>query len=558
MVEVDVQLLIGAAVTVFLALMFFGVVVLWDVALALRSVGDKIDKLEDNIDDDLADIGHALDGMSGGGGGGTQLHLSGGGTISSGPAPGQQADDVQEPRQGQQARPHGRPGPRRPTPGEDDHVRESAPERGPDSASAREHRPDATADATAAHEDGEAAQAGGARPGDEPASDETEPADDEATVADDERPDEGIEGESADEATDRPADEAPDPSRAERNRGRFAAPGDGTPWYAVRIDRTGARPAEPPIAGELPDGSEPDVDESEIIAAGPVESGHDGGGEAIATADSGTKPADESDTDGATPDEGAIEAPDGQRSESDGTSSPDGEVLEYEGEDATAEASASVASDDGGEADGESDADVTADGEPDLEPVGETAVETVHTEANDASEESVDEPTEPDDPASSTPLDDGVPSFEFESEPDAADRVTVVEAVEEINEDAPAPELSSHRFDVTGEIPDTDPAGTDESEPDGDDADDETDDVVLQFEFDDVDLTGSTKRLLRYQLQSYADRDETPECDLSIADNRVVVDLYDADGTDVKRWGDAAVSIVDRTLYLSDESPDDE
>ena len=71
MVEVDVQILGGLAVTVFLALIFFGVVVLWDVALALGSVGDKIDKLELNIDDDLKDIGYALDGISGAHNGGT-------------------------------------------------------------------------------------------------------------------------------------------------------------------------------------------------------------------------------------------------------------------------------------------------------------------------------------------------------------------------------------------------------------------------------------------------------------------------------------------------------
>lgn len=87
MVQMDVQFLAGVAVTVFLALLFFAVVVLWDVALALRSVGDKIDKLEDNLDDDLTEIGHSLDSMSNlSGGGGTQLHLSGG-TISGGGPP---------------------------------------------------------------------------------------------------------------------------------------------------------------------------------------------------------------------------------------------------------------------------------------------------------------------------------------------------------------------------------------------------------------------------------------------------------------------------------------
>ncbi|MFC6765545.1 AAA family ATPase, partial [Natrinema soli] len=124
MVEANTQLLGGAAVTVFLALLFFGVVVLWDVALALRSVGDKIDKLEDNIDDDLTDIAHHLDGMSNarGGGGGTQLHLSGG-TISSGPGPNQ---PQQAPQVGPQQAPQAGP--------------QQAPQAGPQQASQTGHQ----------------------------------------------------------------------------------------------------------------------------------------------------------------------------------------------------------------------------------------------------------------------------------------------------------------------------------------------------------------------------------------------------------------------------------
>ena len=63
--------------------------------IALRSVGDKIDKLEDNVDDGLSDIVHSLDKVSGApGGSATQLHLSGG-TISSGPTSGQPQQNAQ-------------------------------------------------------------------------------------------------------------------------------------------------------------------------------------------------------------------------------------------------------------------------------------------------------------------------------------------------------------------------------------------------------------------------------------------------------------------------------
>jgi negative regulator of replication initiation len=34
----------------------------------------------------------------------------------------------------------------------------------------------------------------------------------------------------------------------------------------------------------------------------------------------------------------------------------------------------------------------------------------------------------------------------------------------------------------------------------------------------------------------------------------LVVTLDDADGSDIKHWGESAADIIDRTLYLSDNS----
>ena len=115
----------------------------------------------------------------------------------------------------------------------------------------------------------------------------------------------------------------------------------------------------------------------------------------------------------------------------------------------------------------------------------------------------------------------------------------VEDAVDTMNENAPAPELSSHRFDVTAE---------------------ETGDggavVTLAFEPDTIEIEGSTKRLLQYQLQSFADRESTPAADVTIGRDRIVIEIADSEGTAIQRWGEAAVRIVDRTLYLSDNSPD--
>jgi len=134
---------------------------------------------------------------------------------------------------------------------------------------------------------------------------------------------------------------------------------------------------------------------------------------------------------------------------------------------------------------------------------------------------------------------DALSPFEFDEDEFEAEDVSVEDAVDTMNENAPAPELSSHRFDVTAE---------------------ETGDggavVTLAFEPDTIEIEGSTKRLLQYQLQSFADRESTPAADVTIGRDRIVIEIADSEGTAIQRWGEAAVSIVDRTLYLSDNSPD--
>ncbi|WP_439026301.1 hypothetical protein [Haloarchaeobius sp. DT45] len=60
MVEVTVELLASIAVTVLLMLVFLGVVVAWDIALALRDVAEKIDSLEDDVDEDLGEVDGTL------------------------------------------------------------------------------------------------------------------------------------------------------------------------------------------------------------------------------------------------------------------------------------------------------------------------------------------------------------------------------------------------------------------------------------------------------------------------------------------------------------------
>ncbi|WP_440769062.1 AAA family ATPase [Natronorubrum sp. DTA28] len=569
MVELDIQLLVGAAVTVFLALIFFGVVVLWDVALALRSVGDKIDKLEDNIDDDLMNIAHALDGISNGSNnGGTQLHLSGG-TISSGTqeqgqptqgqpqgpqqAPQQAANETvrqpsQQPRTGQQPSQAGDPG------AVDGENEPSAPVGG-DGDGSLEQSADGTADADNVRADGDDV------PTDESTSD--------------------------DDAAESTAPSKSVHSRAERSRGRFTTSPDRTAWYATPLDRETIRSSQPMIAGALTDGSDAAVDDSEIIAAGPVESAAPSG---AAEADGVSKTAGVSDTDETTDsdpdktvngdsdesDEPSISAETNRDDDHDGTNPSDGSAVgetddvdsatqEVDEPDETSNSASTgadvLAFEEDGPTAGEdlsptdsADADATdatvdpetesseqSTTETGIEPVDETALEDTSSDENGDTVETDDGAVSETDDGTIDPVGGDVEAFAF----DAVDDVTVEAAVETINEDAPAPELSSHRFDVTAEVFEGE--------------DDDRDGAALLFEFDTetVDISGSTKRLLQYQMRSFADRDSTPDSDVRIGRDRIVIEIPDSDGAAVQRWGEAAVSIIDRTLYLSDNSSDD-
>ncbi|MFC4543569.1 hypothetical protein ACFO5R_16705 [Halosolutus amylolyticus] len=566
MVEVDVQLLVGTAVTVFLALMFFGVVVLWDVALALRSVGDKVDKLEDSIDDNLTDIGHSLDGVSTGGGG-TQLHLSGGGTISSAPG----ATQAQAPQQSQgQAQPQSGPARGQAQPqGSRAAGRPQAPHAQQSGEQPPQHPPSAENGSDEATEpDGDAAE--------DDAMEETE-AVHEAAASDGVQDDASTPEETGPDVEDEsePTEETPTDPLVERNRDRFATPADRTPWYATPIDWAAVGEVQPEIAGELTDGSERTIDESEIIAAGPPESapsdstteleeGRDDSssdGDAATTSRTGRSgdDADAEDDGSDASTAGSNDAGDGATAatSTDESSDATGErgAITEEVEaitDETADES-TTRTDDGGPADGAVlSYDETDDDAGDDAMDGRESDESNEQVSEDRSDDTpvadpgTDEPTDasegdtdPDRESSSRPLDTDASGFDFEDvsefDEERAD-VPVEEAVDTMNEDAPTPELSSHRFDVTAET-------------DGDGA-------ILTFEFDadTVDISGSTERLLTYQMRSYADQDSTPDGDVTIGQRRIVIEIPASDGTAVQQWGEAAVSIIDRTLYLSDNS----
>ncbi|WP_440765198.1 AAA family ATPase [Natronorubrum sp. DTA7] len=518
MVELDIQLLVGAAVTVFLALLFFGVVVLWDVALALRSVGDKIDKLEDNIDDDLMNIAHALDGISNGSNnGGTQLHLSGG-TISSGPqeqgqptqgqpqgpqqAPQQAANETvqqasQQPRTGQQPSQAGDPG------AVDGENEPSAPVGG-DGDGSLEQSADGTTDADDVPINGDGVPTG--------------------------------ESTSDDDAAESTASSKSAHPRAERSRGRFTTSPDRTAWYATPLDREALRSSQPMIAGALTDGSDAAVDESEIIAAGPVESAATSG---PAEADGVSKTAEVGDTD-----EMADSDPDKTADDDSGGSDEPSTSAETNRDDDHGGKNPSDGSA-AGETDNVDSAMQEVDDSDETSNSASTGTDVLEFEEDepiadeDSSVMNSDDASGTDD-APADPFGGDVGTFEF----DDADDVTVEEAVETINEDAPAPELSSHHFDVTAEVFEGE--------------DDDRGGATLLFEFDTetVDISGSTKRLLQYQMRSFADRDSTPDGDVRIGRDRIVIEIPDSDGAAVQRWGEAAVSIIDRTLYLSDNSSD--
>jgi hypothetical protein len=85
--EVSPEFLVGIAGTILLMLLFLMVVVLWDIALALRDVAEKIDYLEDDVDSDLATINGTLtriyDRMGGGGAGASGDGQRGGQAVGS-------------------------------------------------------------------------------------------------------------------------------------------------------------------------------------------------------------------------------------------------------------------------------------------------------------------------------------------------------------------------------------------------------------------------------------------------------------------------------------------
>ncbi|QLK25267.1 AAA family ATPase [Natrinema zhouii] len=597
MVEANTELLGGAAVTVFLALLFFGVVVLWDVALALRSVGDKIDKLEDNIDDDLTDIAHHLDGMSNarGGGGGTQLHLSGG-TISSGPGANQPQQAPQAgPQQGgtqqptaDQATPPGGVGPQpQPHPQQADQQSQAA------------RRAAEPAEEATSSETNDAPEP--------PRSDEDLAETDEST-ADVHGPNETESDAESDTEPDSD-DEPVEHPRAEHSRGRFITSPDRTAWYATPLDYEAIAAARPTIAGELTDGSDDGIDESDVIAVGPVGSSTtaeteeddataadvsdeeaDGATDAMDVTDDGEITDDSTGDDDAmadarttsdatsettdngdrkareSPDEDGDGDEDGAVGESDDTgktdegeaddelealadelpdSSDDIDVLEFgepsEDSDATTEGTEVAPTDDEStDTEGTDHAGVPDIADGSTEPVPADEESALEDDAASDSEATGTEDSDADD-ADTAAAADALSPFEFEESGFEADDedVSVEDAVDTMNENAPVPELSSHRFDVTAE---------------------ETGDggavVTLAFEPDTIEIAGSTKRLLQYQLQSFADRESTPAADVTISRDRIVIELPDSDGTAIQQWGEAAVSIVDRTLYLSDNSPD--
>ncbi|MCU4971546.1 AAA family ATPase [Halobacteria archaeon AArc-m2/3/4] len=597
MVEVDIQFLAGVAVTVFLALMFFGVVVLWDVALALRSVGDKIDKLEDNVDDDLKDIGYSLDNISNApGGGGAQFHLSGG-TISSEPTPNQRPEAETQPR-GQ--RPSQKDSPQRSAHPETEAGREqpSSDETVSESQSAERAEPESqAADSTTRTADsesdanGETARTDGA--------DATTDTDQESAV---EASADGSDTADPASASDPNAESEPDSEskpdhpRASINRGRFVTSPDRTAWFATPLDREAIANAGPEIAGELeagdPEGGP--TDEPDVIAAGPAPSSDGHESEPSNTGDepdaseafefdestmetAATNPltgeaddvVDESADDRASATEADADVNAGGETDpvgrGDTASEPDSEPtptaeraesddIESDLTDGAIEPSVRSESASESESKSESESESDSDSDRGLETGSEPATET-ETERKAGSELEPDSAAEspnstrPDsssdgelaDAVDAVDVDDtsaeSFTDFEF-SDLTADDETeqTVDEAIDSMNDETPSLSLSSHGFEVTA------------------DADD--DGAVLTFEFDPdtVEITGSTKRLLRYQMRSFAEKESTPDGDVTIEGNTIVVDLPEADGDAVSRWGEAAVEIIDRTLYLSDNS----
>ncbi|MFC7231313.1 hypothetical protein ACFQMM_07660 [Saliphagus sp. GCM10025308] len=575
MVEMDVQFLGGVAVTVFLALLFFAVVVLWDLSLALRSVGDKVDKLEDTLDDGLTDVGHNLEGFSHGSGGGTQLHLSSG-TISSGrtQGPAQQGQQPHQPQQPQQA-PHQTPAGQahaQPQPAHEDQAEQAGPTSEVEQARADDSAVDDSAAIDETTDDETATQSPGPEDDDVGESNDDGAKSFESEGEDNEQKDAASDADGDDELDDtEDAQSESDDALLARNRGRFITSPDRTAWYATPLDRdTIADARYPQIAGELESAPEPDVegsssdsedddsgsddgdeqratdegdddaetandDESTVYAAPPANSpdfpeavrqstmdGSDGAGlEASSDANGDVEPdhldtATASDSD-PTPE---TDADRGEFTFSEGVAADADAVAETE-RDPSLETPAPRESGDLDEASDDGSVEVVDDGPEDLD------------ELNGADEpDETDDSDAPDDAAAAfDPFD---PADHVDTAEDDIEEIPVDRALETLNEEKPDLSLSSHGFEVSAE---------------------ETDDgAVLTYTFDPktVSITGSTKRLLTYQLQSFADQESTPDGDVTIDGQQIVIDVPDADGAAVQRWGQGAVSIIDRTLYLSD------
>ncbi|MFP9060482.1 hypothetical protein ACLI4R_08105 [Natrialbaceae archaeon A-chndr2] len=620
MVEVDIQFLAGVAVTVFLALLFFAVVVLWDISLALRSVGDKIDKLEDNIDDDLKDIGYGINTLSNAPGGGTQLHLNSNGTISSGPQP-----SAEEPR------PDTRP--------EQTHSAQSAhgatrdPAESPrgemDAQSRRPQTPDEDV-ATAGDHSGDDSlgreDANSLDELDESVDDSAEKGNDEEPETEDETATEDVDPSAGAASTDRESASVDHPNAA-RNRGRFITSPDRTPWYRTPLDREAiAEGYSRPIAGALespavidddeddeqyestdgtadgdeasPEGTgddevdadadtednddvtEEDNDDetgaSTVYAAPPAHSSDhpeaispeaDAQADDQDTASEGPSTALDDAVEGIAASSGATEFSEDERESVEKATEPGGETLdatkpEAETSDPTTESGAER-SDTAGESASDASREITFDEneleaepgeESDSVPLEESG-EPTDGSAAEASSAVSDANTV--DETDAEPAVDGDSGYTADGESDesvaggdedstesgedelAVDSteptpIPLDEALEALTEGGPELTFSSHGFDVSSVEDD--------------------DGVVLTFEFDPetVEIQGSTKRLLTYQLQSFADQASTPEGEITIGDQRIVIEIPNADGHAIEQWGDAAVTSIDRTLYLSD------
>ncbi|WP_152415771.1 AAA family ATPase [Halovivax asiaticus] len=602
MVAVDAQILGGVAVTVLLALLFFGVVVLWDVALAIRGVADKIDKLEDTVDDDLTEMERAVSGASGGGG--PQVHLSGGGTITSGGSSGAQAGPHPSSRPDN---PAGDPATDRRSPRTERTHSEHADVTRADAsstASDQSEPSDATERESHGRTDAErqrSRQSVGADPTPVRSAAETAAWSDAEEVA-------NAETGSADEGSTASTDGTPNRGDSTPNSGRFITSPDRTPWYRTRIDWDAVVDGRSPIAGELEagnveptptdtDGDETDPSDEPIVVdpdgaatteATPRDSQEandwddDASGESDGT--DGLEAEDDRTDEPSSPDGNAEASPKddadtkidaaGERADSASStaeSSTSGEAESAETSDSETETLDSITTEpaktetDGDDVDvigtggddvGEDDFDFGATGTDESHPATDeiepsddeaaaeestTAVEPVPSESDTV--EAVDgEADDQLDEAEATDAQSGeideTPDMEFtfeEFSPDDTSEpsLTVDDAVEAVNESNPSLSRSAHGVTSSAEKDD--------------------DGVVLVYDLETADAGQSTKRLLTYQLQSFANESDV-DVDVSVAGNRIVVDIPDAEGTDVSQWEAAIVEVIDRTLYLSDSN----